>query len=170
LGEVSNGYSNFSPAVHSRPLNVLLPACALHAFPAAAGATGLTSSEASLLREVNHVRAAHGLGALRYDATLTRAARFHTREMTLADDFAHGDFAARMSRFRVAGLSMGENLAWGSGPFGTPRGIVDAWLASPGHRANLLRPGFSRIGLGELRTRFLGADDATVVTADFAGS
>jgi uncharacterized protein YkwD len=160
--------------VKSRRALLLLAACALLALPAAAAgaapAAGLTSAESALLRQINAARASYGLDPLRYDETLTRAARFHTREMAQAGDFAHGDFAARMSRFRVAGLSMGENLAWGSGPFGTPRGIVDAWLASPGHRANLLRPGFSRIGLGELRTRFLGADDATVVTADFAGS
>ncbi len=46
---------------------------------------------------------------------------------------------------------------------------MKAWLASPGHRRNLLRPGFRRVGLGELRTSFQGVTGATVVTADFAG-
>ena len=51
-----------------------------------------------------------------------------------------------------------------------PAAIVSGWLASPGHRANLLRPGLNRIGLGALEGNFLGYAGATVVTADFAGS
>ena len=42
-------------------------------------------------------------------------------------------------------------------------------MGSPGHRANLLRPGWNRIGLGALKGNFLGYTGATVVTADFAG-
>jgi uncharacterized protein YkwD len=38
------------------------------------------------------------------------------------------------------------------------------------HRANLLRPGFNRIGIGAARGTFHGLPDALVVTADFAGS
>jgi uncharacterized protein YkwD len=41
------------------------------------------------------------------------------------------------------------------------------WLASPGHRANLLRPGFRRLGLGIATGSFPGQAGATVVTADF---
>jgi uncharacterized protein YkwD len=46
---------------------------------------------------------------------------------------------------------------------------VKMWLASPGHRANLLRPGYDRIGLGLGAGSFHGIAGATVVTADFAG-
>jgi uncharacterized protein YkwD len=42
-------------------------------------------------------------------------------------------------------------------------------MSSPGHRANLLRPGWNRIGLGVLKGHFLGYAGATVYTADFAG-
>jgi uncharacterized protein YkwD len=44
------------------------------------------------------------------------------------------------------------------------------WMASPGHRANLLRPGWTRIGLGARVGNFMGYDGAVVITADFAGS
>jgi uncharacterized protein YkwD len=47
--------------------------------------------------------------------------------------------------------------------------VLRAWLASPEHRANLLRPGFTRIGIGDLVGGFGGRDSAHVVTADFAG-
>jgi uncharacterized protein YkwD len=43
------------------------------------------------------------------------------------------------------------------------------WLASPSHRANLLRPGFTRVGLAASVGAFDGHADVTVVTADFGG-
>ena len=52
----------------------------------------------------------------------------------------------------------------------TARSIVGSWLASPGHRANLLRPAWKRIGIGSRTGEFLGYAGATVVTADFAGN
>ena len=48
--------------------------------------------------------------------------------------------------------------------------IVRMWLASPSHRANLLRRGFRRIGLAAAIGAFNGHDGAVVVTADFQGS
>jgi uncharacterized protein YkwD len=89
--------------------------------------------------------------------------------MLRRDYFAHGNFPGRMAAFHVSGSTAGENLAWGSGPYGTAGAVVQAWLASPEHRANLLRASFTRIGLGVVRGTFLGTGDATVVTADFAG-
>ena len=130
---------------------------------------GLTRAEARLLRDLNRVRAAHGLAPLRYDPRLQRAARAHSRAMLVTQTFQHGAFGARMAQFDVKGTWTGENLAWGNGAFGSAGGILRAWLASPEHRANLLRPGFTRIGIGDLVGAFLGYDAAHVVTADFAG-
>ncbi len=89
--------------------------------------------------------------------------------MTAAGEFTHGAFTIRIRRFHLHGF-LGENLAWGSGIEGSARAIVAAWLASPDHRANLLSPRFSRVGLGEVETRFLGTDGAHVVTADFSSA
>jgi uncharacterized protein YkwD len=141
-------------------LVLLLPSTAL---------AGMTRNETSVLREMNRVRVQHGLGRLRYDAHLERAARAHSREMLGANVFQHGAFASRMLRFDVTGSLAGENLAWGTGVRGTAEGIVAAWLASPEHRANLLRPSFDRIGIGSLVGAFHGYGGAHVVTADFAG-
>ena len=132
-------------------------------------AAGLTRAEARLLRDLNRVRAAHGLTPLRYDPRLQRAAREHSHDMLVTQIFEHGAFFERMVQFDVRGSLTGENLAWGNGSFGTANGIVRAWLASPEHRANLLRPGFTRIGIGDLVGPFLGYNGAHVVTADFAG-
>jgi uncharacterized protein YkwD len=130
---------------------------------------GMSTSETALLRQMNQVRVAHGLGRLHYDAHLERAARSHSREMLAGNVFQHGAFGSRMLQFDVTGTLAGENLAWGTGSLGTARGIVAAWLASPEHRANLLRPSFSRVGIGDLVGTFLGNQGAHVVTADFAG-
>lgn len=142
---------------------------ALSLIVPAVGAAGMTRSETSLLQEMNRVRAQHGLVPLRFDARLERAARSHSREMVAAGVFQHGAFASRMHRFAIRGSLAGENLAWGTGYLATPRGIVTAWLASPEHRANLLRPSFRRVGVGSLVGSFLGSRGANVVTADFAG-
>ena len=42
----------------------------------------------------------------------------------------------------------GENLAWGTGSSATPRQIMRSWMASPGHRANILEHGYREIGIG----------------------
>jgi uncharacterized protein YkwD len=128
-----------------------------------------STTEISLLRAVNATRTAHGLRPLSLDATLTRAARAHSVEMLNGGYFAHGNFHGRMVAFHVRGPVAGENLAWGNGSYAAPATVISEWLASPEHRANLLRPGFTRIGIGTTQGSFLGTGGATVMTADFAG-
>jgi uncharacterized protein YkwD len=137
----------------------------------ASGALAQTRStaEISLLRAVNATRTAHGLRPLSVDSTLTRAARAHSLEMLRGGYFAHGDFHGRMVAFHVRGPFAGENLAWGNGSFASPSTVISEWLRSPEHRANLLRPSFTRIGIGTTQGSFLGNGSATVMTADFAG-
>jgi uncharacterized protein YkwD len=134
-----------------------------------ASAAGMNSLEAKLLRVVNKARASHGLRPVRYDATLERAARAHSAEMLAGGYFDHGDFGGRMRAFGARGPFLGENLAWGTGPYAAAGNIVREWLASPEHRENLLRPGFRRIGIGALAGAFQGQGSAVVITADFAG-
>jgi uncharacterized protein YkwD len=128
-----------------------------------------TSSENGLLHAVNATRTAHGLRPLSLDAALTRAAHAHSVEMLRGGYFAHGNLQGRMVAFHVRGPFIGENLAWGNGTLASPSTVISEWLASPEHRANLLRPGFTRIGIGTTQGSFLGAGGATVMTADFAG-
>ena len=118
---------------------------------------------------MNEVRGNHGLRRLAVDPALARAARSYTATMLRTGVFSHGDMYARLSRSGAAGPMYGENLAWGTGPYATARHVVRGWMDSPGHRANLLRPGWTRIGLGALKGTFEGYRGATVFTADFAG-
>ena len=135
-----------------------------------ASARGLSPAGSALLRAVNATRTAHHLRPLRVDVTLTRAAQSHSQDMVARGYFAHGAFRSRMLAFHARGPFVGENLAWGVGSLAGPTAIVNEWLASPEHRANLLRPGFVRIGIGAAVGTFRGYGGATVVTADFAGS
>ena len=135
-----------------------------------AQAAGLTQREGDVLQAMNRTRAAHGLPALRVDSSLTRAARAQSATIVRTQVFTHGSFGARINGSGARGPFFGENLAWGVGSRATARAIVAGWLASPGHRANLLRPGFRRVGLGALVGTLAGHRAATVVTADFAGS
>jgi len=137
---------------------------------AAGRATALTQTERSLLGAVNDVRSGHGVRPLRVDAALTRAARSYSATMIRTDIFSHGAMAARLVASGARGPAFGENLAWGVGRSASAASVVRSWMASPGHRANLLRAGWNRIGIGALTGSFQGYQGATVITADFAGS
>jgi hypothetical protein len=61
---------------------------------------------------------------------------------------------------------IGENLAWGTGELATPKAIMAAWMASAGHRANILQPAYREIGFGVLAGNPASSDNggATFVT------
>jgi uncharacterized protein YkwD len=134
-----------------------------------AHAATLSRSERTMLNAVNDVRAAHNLRPLRIDVTLVRAARDYSATLIRRDIFTHGALGPRLASYGATGRLFGENLAWGTGEGATARAFFRGWMASPGHRANLLRPGWTRIGIGTRTGTFLGYADATVLTADFAG-
>jgi uncharacterized protein YkwD len=117
---------------------------------------------------MNQVRVAHGLRPLKADMRLENAARGHSRRMLRTGTFAHGAFSARIRRAGVRAPRVGENLAWSSG-IARARAIVQMWLASPSHRANLLRPGYRIVGVGAITGCFNGQRHTLMITTDFAG-
>jgi uncharacterized protein YkwD len=118
---------------------------------------GTATATTATLCLINRERTTRGMGRLRANGTLAKVARGHAADMVAKRYFSHDtpsgvDFFTRVKaagyRGRSAGLLVGENLAWGSGVLASPDQIVRAWMRSPGHRANILRPGFREIGLG----------------------
>ena len=124
----------------------------------------------------NEVRAEHGLPDLRENPKLRKAATGHSRAMVADGFFDHTTPAGvtmvdRILRARYVrrdqGWALGENIAWGTGSLSTPRGTVQAWMSSPGHRANILRRNYRELGIGiELGVPVSDAAGATY-TVDF---
>jgi uncharacterized protein YkwD len=112
---------------------------------------------AAILCLHNQIRAEHDLSALRENKRLRKAALGHSKDMVRDSFFEHTtpEGVTMVDRILKAkyvrddeGWILGENLAWGTGSLGTPRGAVDAWMNSPGHRANLLKGGYREVGVG----------------------
>jgi uncharacterized protein YkwD len=128
-----------------------------------------------LLVAINEVRAEHGLAPLRASRGLHRAAQRHSADMIARDYFGHTSPTGSTLYYRIMHSGFvywgqwwaGENLAWGTGSYGTPSATVKMWLASPEHRAILLSSSYRLIGLGRSTGSFLGHSDAVVWTADF---
>lgn len=105
--------------------------------------------EARMLDLINRERAAQGLGPLRADPELAEVARAHSRDMFARGYFSHiapdgKDPFDRMRAARVRYITAGENLALAPTLPQAHQGLMD----SPGHRANILRPAFGRVGIG----------------------
>lgn len=69
--------------------------------------------------------------------------------------------AVRKAGYRYS--TFGENLFAGVDRGVSPRDVVRAWLRSPPHRANLLRPGFRQLGVAGVRTRGIVGDRGAIV-------
>jgi uncharacterized protein YkwD len=157
-----------------RPLaTLLLAVAALVALvpTASAGSAHSTQSAraftSALVSAINGARAANGLQPLEVDARLMTAARGQSTYLASAGKLDHtgpdgASVFTRLTRQGFHGRMVGEDLAAGMGPAAT----VQAWLASPGHRMNLLEPQFHLLGVGVVMGT-LGGMSAPFVTADF---
>jgi uncharacterized protein YkwD len=98
---------------------------------------------------VNEQRAAGGLAPLSRNAALDRAALSHSQDMAAGDFMSHfgSDGSNPAQRIQAAGYlgsTWGENVAiW----YASAQAVMDAWMKSPGHRANILNPNFKEIGI-----------------------
>jgi uncharacterized protein YkwD len=112
----------------------------------------------AILCLINRVRAQHGESPLELNGDLEQAAEAHSRELISADYFAHISPTGEtpVDRIRTTGYIpgpavgyvIGENLAWGTYSLATPQAIVAAWVASPGHLANILEAQYRQTGIG----------------------
>ena len=163
--ETSSDREGLSEGIPSaKELDVLPPAVGVGARSAACANGSLEPTQANLSQLeapirclLNAERRARGLGSLSPDGRLRAAALGHSRDMVAKRYFGHRSRSGTSpaARIRAAGAIprqgawiVGENLAWGSGSLATPAKIVDAWMASPGHRANILRRSFREVGVG----------------------
>ncbi|MET9356656.1 CAP domain-containing protein [Streptomyces sp. NPDC006617] len=111
---------------------------------------GLARTTAEVVGLTNRERAGAGLPALAVDARLTAAAQAHSADMVARDFYSHTDpdGGEPWDRAAAAGArrrTVGENIACGQR---SPAEVVEGWMNSPGHRANILKAGFTHIGVG----------------------
>jgi uncharacterized protein YkwD len=111
---------------------------------------------AAILCLVNAARADAGLPSLTENSQLDQAANGMAQQMVTEHFFSHVTPEGKtvVDRIQPTGYIptsgdwvVGENLAWGSGALATPQAIVNGWMNSPGHKANILAPDYKDIGL-----------------------
>ncbi len=110
----------------------------------------VTNYEKEVIRLVNDIRVKNGLKALTYDWELSRVARYKSQDMKNNNYFSHtsptyGTPFQMMKSFGISYRTAGENIAKGQA---TPQAVVNAWMNSSGHRANILNSSFTKIGVG----------------------
>ncbi|MBU5230621.1 MULTISPECIES: SafA/ExsA family spore coat assembly protein [Intestinimonas] len=110
----------------------------------------VTQYEQEVIRLVNEIRAQNGLSALTYNWELSRVARYKSQDMVDNRYFSHTSptYGTPFQMIRSFGLSYrsaGENIAYGQR---TPQAVVNAWMNSSGHRANILSSSYTQIGVG----------------------
>ena len=115
--------------------------------------------DAATLCLTNQVRAAHGLRPLRLNGALASIATGQARDMVRGNYFGDESLSGQTPYARVRASSYplvrgpvrlltAQNIGWGTGPNATPTGIVEAWMASPPHRAIILTAAYRDVGVG----------------------
>lgn len=108
------------------------------------------SYESEVIRLVNEVRRENGLKALTANWELSRVARYKSQDMLNKGYFSHTSptYGTPFQMIKAFGLSFrtaGENIAMG---YPTPQAVVNGWMNSSGHRANILNASYTQIGVG----------------------
>lgn len=111
---------------------------------------GLARTVTDVVDRTNRERARAGLPPLAVDSLLVTAAQAHSADMVARDFYSHTapDGSRPWDRATAAGSAcrtIGENIACGQR---SAAEVVEGWMNSPGHRANILEPGFTHIGVG----------------------
>jgi uncharacterized YkwD family protein/spore coat assembly protein SafA len=109
--------------------------------------------ETEVLALVNQERQKAGLRPLEMDWELQRVARMKSQDMAQKNYFSHqsptyGSPFDMMKQFGIKFSTAGENIASGQR---TPQEVMASWMKSPGHRANILKPEYTHLGVGYYR-------------------
>ncbi len=109
-----------------------------------------TAFEKQVVSLVNQHRAKYNLAPLTENWELSRVARFKSQDMRNNKYFSHtsptyGSPFQMIKAFGISYRTAGENIAYGQR---TPEAVVNAWMNSSGHRANILNSSYTQIGVG----------------------
>jgi uncharacterized protein YkwD len=124
----------------------LVPTAEASVAAAPIGSTASVAYVNRLVALVNAQRRAHGLRTLIVSPCATHYAAPWSAHMASTGSLVHQSLSGLM---RCPARTAGENIAYGNV---TADQMMAMWMNSPGHRANILNPAFSRIGIGAVRT------------------
>ena len=134
------------------------------AAPAQAAAVSTAKLQGDIAYLTNKQRASYGCKPLRLDARLTTASVGHSAYMAQSGSFSHtgrgGSDFVRRDKAAHYPRPLAENIAYG---YRTGMDVVNAWMASPGHRRNILNCKATAVGVGAV----YAADGTTYYTQDF---
>jgi uncharacterized protein YkwD len=119
-------------------------------------AANLGTVRAAIVCLHSRIRAQHGLPLLGENSSLRGAATAHSADMVAQRYFEHTGPSGLTMRDRLFSSyvrrsqdwALGENLAWATGTEATAASVMRSWMASPGHRANILRRAYREVGVG----------------------
>ncbi len=117
----------------------------------------LNSTESEICLATNRERTARGLQLVYWDPALARVANDFAKDMNDRDYFSHQSPEGRTMKNRIEAAAIeygyaGENIALG---YSNGYDVAAGWMNSAGHRANLLKPEYSRIGAAQVGDRFV---------------
>ncbi len=112
--------------------------------------TNTSTYEQQVIDLINEIRIKNGLSPLTENTALSRCAKAKSQDMHDKRYFSHqsptyGSPFDMMKQFGITYRTAGENIAMGQT---TPQAVVNAWMNSEGHRANILNASFTQIGMG----------------------
>lgn len=151
---VSKPSASSAPAASSKPSTSTAPSSkpASSTAPSTAPQSGSSFSafQNQVIQLVNEQRAANGLKPLTANAQLTNTATLKSQDMAKLNYFDHtsptyGSPFDMMKKYDISYRTAGENIAMGQT---TPAQVMQGWMNSPGHRANILNASFTQIGVG----------------------
>uniref|UniRef100_UPI001EE75798 CAP domain-containing protein n=1 Tax=Metasolibacillus meyeri TaxID=1071052 RepID=UPI001EE75798 len=136
-----------APPVTEKPTAPTPPATEKPSVPTN---SSVSAFEQEVVKLTNVERTKAGLAPFEMDEKLMAAAREKSQDMQSKKYFSHTSptFGSPFDRMKALGItykSAGENIAQGQR---TPQEVVQAWMDSPGHRANILNAQFTHIGVG----------------------
>jgi uncharacterized protein YkwD len=147
-GQNSNYNLSFSSKLISNSVEAGIPEVATSEPAASSPVTNNFIQE--VLDLTNAERAKEGLSALKLNSNLNLAAQNHSEDMAQQDYFSHTGVNGSSSGDRATSAGyqfsyLGENIAAG---YTTPEEVVQGWMNSSGHRANILNANYQEMGLG----------------------
>jgi uncharacterized protein YkwD len=177
---VGRAEAGHAPRMNTRSLitslGLFVAALLIAVCPKPASASAATiRPRTALLYRINQIRADHHLAPVYPASSLQATASHHSADMLVRGYFGHNSPTGSTLYTRITNSGFvngyswlgGETLAWGSGTLATPKATVNAWLASPEHRAIMLSTTYRRIGISRTCGHYQGHPNACVWTADW---